>query len=164
MGSKRTVNFNVFVVWRSEQDLDPRQFDQIEDLEVKIISKAPLAYLVRPTTVNLTAVDIKHRLHQIFGNRAHILNALEDDQGHLFIPTGNFNVILTEKLPRKQLEDWARGNRLRILSQSKWRPQSVTLATEQKSTAELNRMLNDLRSDPQVEVAEHEVLTQFKRE
>jgi hypothetical protein len=164
MKSKRTVNFNQFVIWRPERKLDQRDFEKIDDFEIRTISADPSAYLASSTAKNMGADTIKHRLYEIFGENAYILNVLEDDQGHLFIPTGNFNVILTQKLPQQQIEEWVRGKRLQILSQSKWRSRAVTLSADKKGSSELSRILNDLRKDPQVEVAEQEVLTKFQRE
>lgn len=164
MKSKRAINFNLFVVWQVEKRLSQKEIDQIVDFDISTIREPPYAYLARGAGNDTTEEVLKNRLHEIFGQKARILNVLEDDKGHLFIPTGNISVVLTHEFPQQNLKDWAQAKRLQVLSQSKWRPQAVVLATETDDPSELINALRDLRNDPHVEVAEQEVLTQFQRE
>lgn len=164
MKSKRAINFNLFVVWQAAKKLNQKKIDQIVDFDISALSEPPYGYLARVAGSHATAEVLKDRLHEIFGQKARILNVLEDDKGHLFIPTGNISVVLTHEVPQQNLKDWAQANRLQVLSQSKWRPQAVVLATEKDDPSDLLKALRDLRNDPNVEVAEQEVLTKFQRE
>lgn len=164
MKSKRAINFNLFVVWQAEQRLKQQEIEKIVDFDIRMINEQPYAYLARSAGSGTTVRALKNRLQEIFGKKARILNVLEDDKGQLFIPTGNISVVLTHELPQPNLKDWAQGNRLQVLSQSKWRPRAVILATEKDDPSELSNALRDLRNDPHVEVAEQEVLTKFNRE
>ena len=164
MESKRTINPKVFVIWQAEKRFKQKEIEKIVDFDISMITERPRAYLARPVSTDTQVDALKHRLHEIFGQKARILNVLEDDKGHLFLPTGNISVVLTHELPQKQLKDWAQANRLQVLSQSKWRPRAVVLATEKDDSLELINTLRNLRNDQHVEVAEQEVLTKFQRE
>ena len=144
--------------------LKQKEIAKIVDFDISTITERPRAYLARPLSSDTPVDALKHRLHEIFGQKARILNVLEDEKGHLFFPTGNISVVFTQELPQKQLKKWAQANRLQVLSQSKWRPRAVVLATEKDDSLELINTLRKLRNDPHVEVAEQEVLTKFQRE
>ena len=162
MKSKRSPKSNLFVVWLPQRTLKQKEIEKIADFDISAITELTGAYLAHSKGPYTSADVMKQQLHQIFGDEARILNVLQDESGHILIPTGNISVVLTNALSKQRLDEWAKSNRLKVISQSKWRPRAVLLATDEPS--ELNRALEALQNDPQVEIAEKEVFTHFQRE
>ena len=164
MKSKRSPKSDLFVVWLPRRTLKQKEIEEIVDFDISAITELTGAYLAHSKDSYTRADVMKQRLHQIFGDEARILNVLQDEKGHILIPTGNISVVLISALSKQRLDEWAKSNRLKVISQSKWRPRAVLLATEKDEPSELNRALEALQNDPRVEIAEQEVLAHFQRD
>jgi hypothetical protein len=164
MKSKRSSRSDLFVIWIAERRLKQKEIEKFVDFDINAISEIPSAYLASNKDTDNSVDVTRQRLHEIFGPEARIFNVLKDEEGHILIPTGNISAVLTNKLSKQRLDDWAKTKQLRVISQSKWRPQAVVLSTEKDEPSELNKALEALQKDPQVEVVEQEVFTKFHRE
>ena len=164
MDVKRKPKAGVFVVRLPARQQAAQRPPASEDFLIDEIAELPGAFLVRATDSDMPTDALRARLRSLFGARARVLNVLEDAEGHTLIPTGNISVLLGEALSKRKLEDWARGKHLRVVSRSKWRPSAVVLTTDMQPSNDIDETVRALVRDPDVEIAEQEVLTGFKRE
>jgi len=164
MGFTRKTSGRLFVAWLPKGKPVDIGKEQLGDLVIDENTSLPNAILVRAASPDATVQHVKSALEAHIGPDARVFNALEDEDGQVLIPTGNISVVLKERMPAQRLDNWADSRGMRVVTQSKWRPKAVVLATKNPDQAELKTAMEDLGNDPEVDLVEQEVFAKFQRE
>jgi hypothetical protein len=159
----RSAAHGLFVILPSSGSSKRLRVGDHDHFKIEEVPELPGTYIARVKDMDVPDDKSRRRLQDFAGNDYVVSNVLEDAQGHTFIPTGNINVLLASPMPEDKLQQWAAANDLRLVVQSKWRPKSVVLQMD-SDIGDVKDTLRKLRADPEVEVAEQEVLSKFKRE
>jgi len=163
MEVQRSPKHGTFVLLPGDEALDESSLTASREFSVTPIAEIPGAFLAQATDLELSDAELRTRLQSLAGPAARVFNVLEDEEGHVFVPTGNLSAMLVEAPEEAQLQHWAERKSLDVISRSKWRPRSVVLRARGAQEADALEALRRLESDPEVELAQQEVLTKFKR-
>lgn len=152
-----------FVVTSKDEEGGAKRLREADDFVVEEIREMPHSYIVRAKDTKASEESTRKKLKKVVGEESRITNVLEDDDGHVFIPTGKINVIMSRSLPKAKLREWSDSHQIDVVTHSKWRPKSVQVELKLE-LADADEALERLKDDPSVEMAEPDVLTDFKRE
>ncbi|MEM9332162.1 MAG: hypothetical protein AAGA53_12610 [Pseudomonadota bacterium] len=163
MRFKRTPVKGQYVVLISDEIQAAQKFSDTADFFIEPVFELVGAYIARSKDADTPEAALHEKLRVIFGKECRIQSLLEDEEGHVFVPTGKINVKATEALRKIELNAWIERHHLKLINQSKWMPETVTVTLDD-NRADIDQVLQNLEHDPTVDIAEPDVLTRFTRE
>jgi len=128
--------------------------------------KASEIHLASSDELTVSDAQLFKELRKFLGPDVRILTVYEDAEGNTVFATGQIDVRLTKALKKNELKAWAADNEVEIVSQSKWRPNTVSLSPVATSPdpIDVDGVAKKLRRRSDVEEAEPVAMVEFKRE
>jgi len=163
METRRKPVKGQYVVSTKTESCSSEQLGRADDFLIDPIVELPGAYLAKAKDPGASEGVLRDELRVLMGENCSIQNVLEDDDGHIFLPTGKINLTVSEALPKSELRALIERRRLKLVNQSKWMPELVTVAADDLGI-DIDQIVQELKRDPAVETAEPDVLAKFTRE
>ncbi len=165
MKTERKPKQGVFAIIPSEDGALP-EIPKEAGIHLVKHGKASKIFLASSEDPTVSDAQLFKELRKFLGPNVRILTVYEDVEGNTVFATGQIDVRLTKALKIKELKAWAADNEVEIVSQSKWRPNTVSLSPVATSPdpIDVDGVAKKLRRRSEVEEAEPVAMVEFKRE
>lgn len=151
-----------YVVLLENKDQKQEITDKLKNFNVMELNEMPGALIVTTRTFDENEDETFGRLLSIVANEGMVVNQMEDASGNRLIPTGKIIIKLKEEKSRARLNSWLSDYNIDLEAKSKWLPNTLTVQTKSDGQ-NYNELLEKLRADRDVELADPEVLSKYSR-